>query len=393
MSDPMNNFLPELIDQQVEQPDASLPRAEAELVHDLQAMYKRERGEAIDRVWERMAHSSSFAHSEAGEFSPQERVRNLPARREERPVRPARRFTRALGLIAAALVCVVLVGSLALVLAAQRNVGLLGGSQHPTPTTPKGTPTPAIPAQCLDSTFNADQTLCATGQETILNITKDFGSHKITFVRAYADSTRMMLVYNITDDPSSDAISFTSITIQQGIVIGDHPGESGAGGCFSNPTGSYCLEEFSMQRVPAGSTEIRVQAIVDGLSNVTTPLHFTVPLHTGHKTVNVNQTVTSDGVSLTLERLEFTESTLTVVFSPQSPPYAAFRPLVTSIIINGVKILHNSGSAASDGEEFDLALMGSAGAWEIQLQTMVRKPPTSKSLKSISWAFHFSVSR
>jgi hypothetical protein len=399
MYDPDNTFAPELVDQQIEQPDASLPRGSARLVHDLQAMYDREKAAAIDHVWERMAHRSPAAHPRPEPLSRQEwrrePVRSFPMQQIDRTTKPAKRLPRALGLIAAALICAILVGSLALILAAQRNATSPDvGSPHPTSTAQKSTATatPAIPAQCQDTTFWADETLCAAGQETTLNIAKTFGSHSVTFVRAYADSNWMMLVYKITDRLSTDAISFTSITIQQGIVIGDHPGEAGAGGCFANSTGNYCLEEFSMQRVPAGSTEIRVQAIVDGFSNTTTPLHFTTPLHMAHKTVNVNQTVTSKGVALTLERLVFTGSTLTVVLSPTSTSFSVHDLFVYSITINGQKIPSASGSSVSDGEILDLALMGSSGAWEMQIMSSPRDSH-GHLRQQITWTFNFTIQK
>jgi hypothetical protein len=400
MHDPEKTFAPELIDQQVEQPDTRLPHGEARLVRELQAMYDLEKSAAIDRVWERLAHNSSAASPRPESLSRQQRrqepVRSFPMQQIERTTKPERRLAHTLSLIAAALICAVLVGSLALLLVAQRNATTPGTGSPPSILTAQAhtaTPTPAIPAQCQDTTFRSDETLCATGQETTLNITKTFGSQSVTFVRAYADSNQLMLVYKIPD-PSSDAISFTSITIQQGLVIGDRPGEAGAGGCFSNSTGNYCLEEFSMQRVPAGTTEIHVQAITDGFSATSTPFSFTIPFHTAHKSVPVNQTATSQGVPLVLERLDFTGSTLTVVFSIKSSDPSLQSPFVDFISINGQQVPNNSGSSSPHGETLDLALLQSSGAWEIRIAALKTDSQHPQKVPArLVWTFNFTVSK
>jgi hypothetical protein len=144
MYDPDNNFAPELVDQQIEQPDAGLPRGEARLVHELQAMYDREKRAAIDRVWERMAQNPSAAHPRSDPPSRQpwqrEPVRSFPMQQIDRTTKPAKRLTRTLSLVAAALICAVLVGSLALILAVrpgtQTGSSIHRNSSSPTAATP-----------------------------------------------------------------------------------------------------------------------------------------------------------------------------------------------------------------------------------------------------------------
>jgi hypothetical protein len=145
MHDPENNFPPELIDQQVEQPDTRLPRGEARLIHDLQAMYNQEKSAAIERVWARMAHHRDAA-SQQKESLPLQELRRGPARsstmtpRDVRP-KPQKRFARALSLSAAILICVVLVGSLALVLRLTQHATTGTGSLPVSTITPGTTET------------------------------------------------------------------------------------------------------------------------------------------------------------------------------------------------------------------------------------------------------------
>ncbi|HXR66451.1 MAG TPA: hypothetical protein VN729_11030, partial [Ktedonobacteraceae bacterium] len=134
MQDPENVFPPELLDQQIEQPDARLPRGEARLIHDLQNMYDQEKSNAIERVWARMAQQRNAASQQTEPLALQERrkrpARSFPMQQRGKAPEPQKRFSRTLSLIAAALICAVLVGSIALVLRmAQHPTN--GSSTHP----------------------------------------------------------------------------------------------------------------------------------------------------------------------------------------------------------------------------------------------------------------------
>jgi len=146
MHNPENDFLPQLIDQQIEHPEVWLPHEQARLVHDLQAMYDQEKSAAIDRVWTSLAQQRSAASQQPEPRSLQERrrgsVKSFPMKqRRDVTATPQKRFSRSLSIIAAALICAVLVGSIALVLrSAQHSTSVSGSMPGTTPSV-----TPASP--------------------------------------------------------------------------------------------------------------------------------------------------------------------------------------------------------------------------------------------------------
>jgi hypothetical protein len=154
MHDSDNSFPPELIDQQIEQPDTTLPIGEARLIHELQAMYDQEKAVSIDRVWTRMVHQGAlaprFSEPLAFQRPESELTRSHPMQNREQTSK-RKPFSRTFNLIAAAVICVVLVGSIALVLRVARPISTITGSQHlPTATPDPGhtpTSTPASYAQ------------------------------------------------------------------------------------------------------------------------------------------------------------------------------------------------------------------------------------------------------
>ncbi|HEX7737682.1 MAG TPA: WD40 repeat domain-containing protein [Ktedonobacteraceae bacterium] len=137
MQDPKNSFSPLLIDQQMEHPTASLPRGEAHLVHDLQAMYDQENSAAIHRVWTRLALQRS---RQPGSPQPEQLpasisslgmrdARTIQRKREPRQASP---FVQRLSLLAAVLVVTLLVGSLVFVFSLSRGGPASGLPVHPT---------------------------------------------------------------------------------------------------------------------------------------------------------------------------------------------------------------------------------------------------------------------
>ncbi|MDQ2905338.1 MAG: WD40 repeat domain-containing protein [Chloroflexota bacterium] len=135
MHEPEDNFSPELLEQQIEQPDTRSPHGEARLIHDLQTMYDQEKSDAIERVWARVALHRHTASQQLASPSLSKRqrepiIRSFPMKQAAIASRPQKRFTRTLSLIAAILVCAILVGSMALVLRlAQRPATSTGGQR------------------------------------------------------------------------------------------------------------------------------------------------------------------------------------------------------------------------------------------------------------------------
>lgn len=137
MQDPENSFSPLLIDQQIEHPAASLPRGEAHLVHDLQAMYDQQNSAAVNRVWTRLALQRSRQPASAQREQRPAHISSLGLRdarpgQRKRELRQASAFAQRLSLLAAVLVVALLVGSLAVVFALSRGNQASGQPIYPT---------------------------------------------------------------------------------------------------------------------------------------------------------------------------------------------------------------------------------------------------------------------
>ncbi len=308
-----------------------------------------------------------------------------PMQRREGSLRPDRRGRYFLTLVAAVLVSVLLIGGMGLVFTR------VGNQQSPNtgPGAPAPTPTPTCSA-CDDNSNMADASLCAANKETPLNITRTFGTQKATFIRAYADTTQLMLVY-IDGLASTDAVGFESVTIQQGIVL---KGGSSIGG-YSNPVThqGYNVVSFATNAVPAGTTELHVQSIVDVFSGKSTPLNFTVPFHTDQKTVQVNQTATSKGISLTLKHVQFTGSAMIFYVGPEPYANGGYVSIsVQSMSVNGQSLTYNGGQSGDNVNGNSLisivlnAPLDQPGSWTVRISG-----DQQGLVGGWTWTFHFTV--
>ena len=289
MDQDKKNFIPLPGDSQAERPTTPPGSpSEAQLTQDLQAMYSLEKSASIAHVWTRLVRQRAGIHGavvanqlpEEANLQTQDYnyERNPRMTQKIIPLTPQKSLPRFFSLLAAALVCVVVVGSMALILNVVRNNSPIPSTgSHSAGKVHTPTPTAILSPECRDTQDAAEEKLCLEHAEKILNITKTFGTHKVTFVRAYADTTQLRLIYTTTDSPHSDAISFMSVKIQQGITLG-----GGAIRSFTNPKTQevYYVVYFDTKNIPAGTTELHVQSIVDAFSGQDTPLNFMLPVHT-----------------------------------------------------------------------------------------------------------------
>lgn len=454
MSEQQSQFLPEHVDEQVEalsqaQMGTKHGRsASARLVAHLHQAYQEET-EIGEQVWARLAryagerqgsgalspersasapsspnaassqripmnqHRLFSIHSgETSSMSPldQQSTQSLPLLSEPGPLQqeamlrfgrmsstqggstPGKRMSRFFGLVAAMVVGAVLISSMALVFTMMKGrIPNTGTGPSVSPTTVKATPTTAtssVPPECRDVQDMGEETLCAQHEETMLTLTKTFSGHEVTFVRAYADPARLILIYTTKDSPQSDVISFMSVTIQQGITL-----SSGSGRSYENPATHqwYYLVNFETRAIPAGTTTLHIQGIVDGLSSASTPLSFTIPFHAAQKTVAVHQTRTSHGIALTLDHLVLTESMATAYFTSSSS--AQYSLFVHALSINGQQLASINAGSSGYGKgsspfvmRFHQSLLNQPGTWVIPVHQLLLGASSQ-----VSWTFSFTV--
>jgi len=150
-------FTPEEVDTQIERASQLKEgdRTDAEVIAYLRSFYRtdaRQQQEMQDRVWNRIAHATPSEHyeqeheKEIDMQDQQTRNNNMGRLRPQGPQRPRRTsLVQRLGMLAAAVFLVALVGSMALVFYAARHTNGGTASPHPTPTltsTPKTAPVP-----------------------------------------------------------------------------------------------------------------------------------------------------------------------------------------------------------------------------------------------------------
>ncbi|HEU5381679.1 MAG TPA: HEAT repeat domain-containing protein [Ktedonobacteraceae bacterium] len=293
----------------------------------------------------------------------------------------SKRRPRLLTFVAALLVSLVLMSAMLLIFAPMR-------SQTPNTSVGSSASTTAWNA-CKDDSNKAEAALCAAHKETILNITKTYGTQKVTFLRAYADRTQLLLVY--TDGlASTDAVGFESVTIQHGMVLNS----SGNNG-YSNPIThqGYNVASFATKAVPTGTTELHIQSIVDGLSGKPTSLNIVVPFHTDQKTVQVNQTATSKGISLSLKRLVFTGSKTVFYVGPLPYANGGYVSIsVASMMVNGKPLVYAGGQSGDNIDGVALITISldadlyKPGSWTIQIHG-----DQERFSETWTWTYHFTV--
>jgi len=150
-------FTPEEVDTQIERASQLKEgdRTDAEVIAYLRSFYQtdtRQQQEMLDRVWNRIARSTSSKQYEKENekeiyMQDQQTQNNTMGRlRTQDPQRPRRNsLVQRLGTLAAAVLLVALVGSMAIVFYAVRHTNGGPASPHPTPTlssTPKTAPVP-----------------------------------------------------------------------------------------------------------------------------------------------------------------------------------------------------------------------------------------------------------
>lgn len=384
-------------DFQIERPTARSSQGEARLIEELQAMYEQEKNVSIERVWMRLMQQRTgtdatvFESQQPGASGSQQQrqfsERNGKMQQRERIQTSQKGLPRVFGLLAAALVSIVLVGSLLLVLNMTKSTPrtTVTGSQSTTGMSTV-TATPLSSPECRDTSNLTEQQLCLEHKEALLNLPKTFGTHKVLFLRAYADTTQLMLIYTTSGPAKSDAISFISLKIQQGITL-----SGGASTSYQNPKTHewYYVVSFETQNVPVGTAQIHIQFIVDAFSGKATPLEATIPFHTDQKTIVLKKTVTSKGVSLTLDRLVITGSTTLIYVKPSSPLTDGLYVIAMSV--NGQSFTYTGSQTDSGGTvgSPDLAIRLSAildmpGTWTLKVAEGGYPAPRT-------WTFTFTV--
>lgn len=385
--------LPELLMPTQDDSDAAVDLTVQDVLHQQSPLSTLSGGKPdmkpIDQQSTHLFSSSNEPHALQEERRPCERM--SPRQQREKTSDQRKRLQRFLSLAAAVLVSAVLVGSMALAFSALKDHAPNTGSAS-RGSTPGASATPMVPPECRDVQDQIDETLCTQHKETLLDITKNFSGHEITFVRAYADTSRLFLVYTTTDSPHSDTISFLSVTVQQNITLG---GGSGLQIVYEDTETHlwYYLVSFETQAVPAGTSALHVEGITDAFSGASTSLNFTTPFHAvsfdaTQNNLSVKQTMTSKGFALTLDHVAFTIGGTFLYFKTPQPSVSDV--FLNSLSINGQQVAgvrDTAGGLPPLVIQITLSLLNKPGSWTVQ----VMEGRTGNQADGVAWTFHFTV--
>jgi hypothetical protein len=288
-------FIPEFVDEQVEllrrankiqraSANRQAATPETRLVRDVSSLYQ-ECSQTRDRVWERLEQrmQQQTLARPLIESKPMAYERKSPMIQRDVAHRSAVGYYATL--IVSIVITAVLVGSMALIFSIMRNPGGTSvGGQHPISTVstkpPSSTsPCPYTSPSSAGSWRDArEEAICLNGQETHLHISRTVANHQVDFVAAYADSSRLVLLYVEHISPTADAVSFMSLTLQGGVQL-----SGGASQSYGDVQGQrlYVQVTFDTASVPAGTTTLHVQSVNDMLGE-TIPLGFAIPFHRTH---------------------------------------------------------------------------------------------------------------
>lgn len=387
MNDFQDDFSPMLIEQHIDHPEALLSQEDARFIHEVRALFEQEKREWIEQGWTRLASKRAQAEqrSEVLDLSAyrQRHERTSPVNPHTMPSTPLKgthkkSWPRLLSLVAAVLVCVALVGSLTLVLAASKSStpNTTTGGHRATLTVPTATPTATplvIPPECNDPSDQADQVLCAKGEETMLNITRSFtvASHSpngavngsatvnITFLRAYADPSRLLLAYTINQAPGTDWGGFVTLSTEQGYL-------STHGSCLFK---GLCVQSLDTSKLSASIAQLQVRTINTAFG-ASIPLAFNLPFHHASKTIPVEQTATGNGYTLTLDHLILTGSVANLAYSYTNAPQSNSEYLdvkIQKLTINGQFIPIGAGLSGSGKFPLYQSLLDQPGTWTVTM--------------------------
>jgi len=189
----------------------------------------------------------------------------------------------------------------------------------------RGTRRPAVPLETAAAILYEDEN---RAPEQVLNLKKTIGNNVFTIQTVYADNNRVILTYTVTSSVSGNAqpvgqkfiMANFILTMQNGITLS----QMGDAGSFNSKLGYYdYVASFDTAQVPANTNtlNLHLQATLysgmgrhqlGGFSS-----GFSVPLHAG-RVMTWNQTVTVDGIAITLQRVVVSPSqTRLYVMSPK----------------------------------------------------------------------------
>jgi hypothetical protein len=238
---------------------------------------------------------------------------------------------------------------------------------------------PGVDSAALLSSLVQSNAQARTLAFTTVNQTEGTGSNIVKLQKVYADANNIVLGYTFTikDGPWAPQMPLPTITLpgQQPIKPYNTVIKSGQGQTIA------ALAYFNGSAIQSNPQQLQLNI---SISRETTVEHFspTVPFSVG-KTVDVHQTVTAYGHTITLDRVVITPSESRFYFSSQDVD----RLDITNLSISGKKISGGPMPIPVVGYYFGIwqNLVNNTGTWTVNVSA-----PTPDLWEKV-WQFTFDV--
>lgn len=229
--------------------------------------------------------------------------------------------------------------------------------------------------------------LAQSGSFTQVHLTQAIGADIVELQKVLADANEIVVEYTI--EGSSDLVaerSFPSIVLPGGQTLQALQVRYTPGASSLSPEGFVLhppiavLAYFNPGSLPGNPQQVHLHLAIPA-GGTTVSFDVTVPFSEG-KTVTLNQTATSHGKTITLERVVITPSE-TRFYYTTGPGHPLPVPLGELSIAGKVYDANNGFPLGS--QNFEYALQNDTGTWTLNISL---RTPTGKDI----WQFTFTVS-
>ncbi len=335
-----------------------------------------------------------------------EQITDRPAS-DRQPDQPPRKSRHVFAVLAACIIAMLLVGSAFVVVTNIRSSGnpaaQPSATPEPTVTQPTGfTPFPAQDCPVMDMKYSGNSwyQLCLANQ--FVNVNQSVSpAHGVqeTIKAAYADRNMLFLICQFSPlSPQKVLVPFNSAQTQQGEKLLP----VGGGSSVRHGQATIWLAIYDTSNLPADLQVLTLQ-VTSRLSYMTyagapiypgySPLTFApfrVPFH-AIQVITTRQTVTANGIALTLETARVGSTVTQLFLSAQPASYALYRQGFKGVLQTGVGSASYSATFHIDALEavptgfalwYQSDLSGEQNTWTLTMTSPGKPQP---------WIFHFAV--
>lgn len=276
-----------------------------------------------------------------------------------------------------------------LVVGAIIAASLLLFTRHPAPTN-VGAPLASTPQAQKTCNIGIDEGLAYVCQHRLyqdLFLSQQQGNLTVTIEQAYADANRVAVAYTIKDghlDVTETTPLNMTLATRQGMSF------SGAGSA-GNENGAVTWFYPSHAIGKPKTLDLRLAVQITG-PPIT--FAFSLPFHAELQTISMNESVTANGLTLTLQKGSFSlsQARFSLTFKKNLPAKLPF--IIRQPTLSLAHLTCSSSDSSINGEAYSVnmgcPLLNTPGNWTLTIMT-TSFPGDKTGKKYEPWVFHFNV--